>query len=70
DTLYLLELVSSVKGGDFGHIEDILPHLAVICHGAGSSNYCTETLFVIQNLKYIWTQELSYVSSLLIHLVK
>ncbi|RXW20346.1 hypothetical protein EST38_g5509 [Candolleomyces aberdarensis] len=58
DVLYLLELVCAVKDGDFGRVEDILPHLAMIYRGAGSNNYCTETLYMIQNLKYIWTPEL------------
>jgi hypothetical protein len=57
DVLYLLELVTAVKDGDFGRIEDILPHLAMIYRGAGSNNYCTECLWMIQNLKYIWTPE-------------
>ncbi|RXW21996.1 hypothetical protein EST38_g3858 [Candolleomyces aberdarensis] len=57
DVLYLLELVAAVKDGDFGRVEDILPHLAMIYRGAGSNNYCTECLFMIQNLKYIWTPE-------------
>jgi hypothetical protein len=61
DVLYLLELVCAVKDGDFGRVEDILPHLAMIYRGAGSNNYCAETLYMIQNLKYIWTPELGYV---------
>ncbi|RXW14107.1 hypothetical protein EST38_g11748 [Candolleomyces aberdarensis] len=58
DVLYLLELVCAVKSGDFGRVEDILPHLAMIYRGAGSNNYCAETLYMIQNLKYIWSPEL------------
>ncbi|KAF6742175.1 hypothetical protein DFP72DRAFT_1082442 [Ephemerocybe angulata] len=54
DTLYLLELVSAVKDGDIGRIEDILPHLAMIFRGAGSNNYCTEILHLVQCLKYMW----------------
>ncbi|KAF6759188.1 hypothetical protein DFP72DRAFT_1064151 [Ephemerocybe angulata] len=54
DTLYLLELVSAVKDGDFGRVEDILPHLALIFRGAGSNNYCTEILHLVQCLKYLW----------------
>ena len=61
DLLYLCELVWAISDRDIGHIEDILPHLAMIFHGAGSNNYCTEILHFILNVKYIWTPEFAWV---------
>jgi hypothetical protein len=57
DLLYLRELTCAISQGDFGHVEDLLPTLARIFHGAGSNNYCTEILHFLVNLKHIWTPE-------------
>ncbi|KAG1902806.1 uncharacterized protein F5891DRAFT_948181 [Suillus fuscotomentosus] len=57
DLLYVLELTSAISHGDWGRIEDILGNLAMIFHGAGSNNYCSEILHFLFNLKKIWTPE-------------
>ncbi|KAF9034282.1 hypothetical protein BJ165DRAFT_1356573, partial [Panaeolus papilionaceus] len=57
DLLYLDELRSAIKDGDFGRIEDILPILACLFRGAGSNNYSMELLHLIHNLKVVWTPE-------------
>ncbi|KAG1873854.1 hypothetical protein F4604DRAFT_1515962, partial [Suillus subluteus] len=57
DLLYVLELTSATSAGDWGWIEDILRDLAMIFHGAGSNNYCSEILHFLFNLKKIWTPE-------------
>ncbi|KAJ3520501.1 hypothetical protein NMY22_g12730 [Coprinellus aureogranulatus] len=55
DLLLVIELVSAVKDGDFGRIEDILPDLAFLFRGAGSNNYSTEILHILHSFKYVWT---------------
>ncbi|KAF5332271.1 hypothetical protein D9611_007994 [Ephemerocybe angulata] len=55
DLLYFFEIIDAVKDGDFGRIENILPIWAIMFRGGGGNNYCTETLHLIQNLKYLWT---------------
>lgn len=57
DLLYVQELSTAISGGDWGRIEDILGTLAMMFKGAGSSNYCTEVLHLIRNLKVVWTPE-------------
>ena len=57
----MVELVHAVSDGDFGRIEDILPDLACIFHGAGSNNYVTEILHLLFNIKEVWTPEFVYV---------
>ncbi|KAF6766018.1 hypothetical protein DFP72DRAFT_1161701 [Ephemerocybe angulata] len=57
DLLLVIELVSAVKDGDFGRVEDVLPDLAFTFRGAGSNNYSTEILHLIHNFKYVWTPE-------------
>ena len=51
DLLYVLELTCAISDGDFGRIEDILMHLAMIFRGAGSNNYCMEILHFVFNLR-------------------
>ncbi|KAF6759072.1 hypothetical protein DFP72DRAFT_1102267 [Ephemerocybe angulata] len=57
DLLLVIELVSAVKDGDFGRVEDVLLDLAFTFRGAGSNNYSTEILHLIHNFKYVWTPE-------------
>ncbi|KAF8452793.1 hypothetical protein L210DRAFT_3608609 [Boletus edulis BED1] len=57
DLLYVLELVHATSEGDFGRIEDVLGNLAMIFHGAGSNNYCSEILHFLYNIKKVWTPE-------------
>ncbi|KAF8233529.1 hypothetical protein L208DRAFT_1040842, partial [Tricholoma matsutake] len=54
DFFYVAEVMHAISQGDWGHVEDILPNLAMIFHGAWSKNYCTEILHFIHNLKYVW----------------
>jgi hypothetical protein len=61
DLLYITELVQAVLDGDFSRVEDILPDLACIFYGAGSNNYSTEILYLLFNLKEVWTPEFAYV---------
>ena len=62
DLLYVQELSTAISGGNWGWIEDILGTLAMMFKGAGSSNYCTEVLHLIRNLKVVWTPEFAWVS--------
>ncbi|KAH9022118.1 hypothetical protein EDB85DRAFT_2151958 [Lactarius pseudohatsudake] len=55
--LYMAELVCAISDGNIGHIEDMLPTLAMMFCGAGGNNYCTEILHFILNLKHVWTPE-------------
>ena len=57
DLLYVRELSTAISSGDWGRIEDILGTLAIVFKGAGASNYCTEVLHLIRNLKVVWTPE-------------
>ena len=54
DLLYVWELGVAISDGDWGRIEDILCPLAKLFRGAGSTNYCTEILHFIHQLKKIW----------------
>lgn len=54
DLLYIIELVSAVRAGDFGRVEDILPDLACIFRGAGSTNFSLELLHFIFQVKEVW----------------
>lgn len=66
DLLLLAELIDAISDGDIGCIEDFFPQLAMMFHGAGSNNYCTEILHFILNLKYIWTPEFAYVNIVIV----
>jgi hypothetical protein len=57
DLLYVFELVQAVADSDFGCIEDILPDLACVFHGASSNNYSTEILHLLFNIKEVWSPE-------------
>lgn len=59
-----MELFQAVSDGDFGRVEDILPDLACIFRGAGSNKYSTEILYLLFNLKEVWTPEFGYVNPL------
>ncbi|KAJ7659847.1 hypothetical protein B0H17DRAFT_954562 [Mycena rosella] len=54
DLLHVAEVTRAISAGDFGRVEDLLGNLAMIFRGAGSKNYCTEILYFIHNLKYVW----------------
>ncbi|KAK6978253.1 hypothetical protein R3P38DRAFT_3334302 [Favolaschia claudopus] len=57
DLLMVAILVRAISDGDFGRVEVLLPHLAMMYRGAGCNKYCTELLHFLQNLKYVWTPE-------------
>ncbi|RXW18372.1 hypothetical protein EST38_g7482 [Candolleomyces aberdarensis] len=59
DLLLVTELVSAIKDGDFGRVEDVLPELVFIFRGAGSNNYAMEILHLIHNFKYVWNEGLA-----------
>ncbi|KAJ7914007.1 hypothetical protein B0H13DRAFT_1712280 [Mycena leptocephala] len=54
DLLHVAEVTRAIADGDFGRVEDLLGNLAMIFRGAGSKNYCTEIMYFIHNLKYVW----------------
>ncbi|KAF7343538.1 hypothetical protein MSAN_01974300 [Mycena sanguinolenta] len=54
DLLHVAEVTRAISAGDFGRVEDLLGNLAMIFRGAGSKNYCTEILYFMHNLKYVW----------------
>ncbi|KAJ7690873.1 hypothetical protein B0H17DRAFT_856230, partial [Mycena rosella] len=53
DLLHVAEVTRAISARDFGRVED-LGNLAMIFRGAGSKSYCTEILYFIHNLKYVW----------------
>ncbi|KAJ3516127.1 hypothetical protein NMY22_g14280 [Coprinellus aureogranulatus] len=59
DLLLIKEVVSAIKDGDIGRVEDILVDFAFLFRGAGSHNYCHEILHLLRNLKLVWTPELA-----------
>lgn len=44
----------SIRDGDFGRYEDIMPDLIKIFRAQGQKNYCSELLHFLHNLKYVW----------------
>ncbi|KAJ7211405.1 hypothetical protein GGX14DRAFT_362904 [Mycena pura] len=54
DLLHVAEVTHAISDGDFGRVEDLLGNLAMIFRGAGSKNYCTEILYFMHNMKYVW----------------
>lgn len=57
DLLLVKEVVSAIKDGDIGRVEDILIDFAMLFRGAGSNNYSTEILHLLRNLKLVWTPQ-------------
>ncbi|KAK7016069.1 hypothetical protein R3P38DRAFT_3203850 [Favolaschia claudopus] len=57
DLLMVEVLVRAISDGDFGRVEVLLPHLALMFRGAGCNKYCTEILHFLHNLKHVWTPE-------------
>ena len=53
--LYMIELIHAFSDGDWGCIEDILVNIAMMFCGARSNHYCAEILYIIYNLKKVWT---------------
>ena len=59
--LFVLLLQDAIRDGDFGRIEDIQGHVAMMFCAGGCKNYCNELLHFMVNLKYVWGDELSCV---------
>jgi len=53
DLLYVLELTCAISDGDFERVEDMLGHLCMMFHGAGSNNYYSKILHFMFNLKRV-----------------
>jgi hypothetical protein len=49
-------LQCAVRDGDFGRVEDLQPHLAMMFCGGGGKNYCNELLHFIHHSKYVWPE--------------
>ncbi|KAJ7759811.1 hypothetical protein DFH07DRAFT_1023425 [Mycena maculata] len=53
-TFYLLR--TSISSGDFGRVELLLGKLTMMFSGSGCSNYQTELLYFLQNLRKVWPE--------------
>jgi hypothetical protein len=51
DTLVFYLLRTSISSGDFGRVEVLLGTLTMMFSGGGCTNYQTELLYFLQNLK-------------------
>ncbi|KAI0699730.1 hypothetical protein BC835DRAFT_1304423 [Cytidiella melzeri] len=56
--LNYIELDDSMKTGDVGRMEDLLPRLLFRFNGGSSSNYAIELLELLQGLQHEWPPEL------------
>lgn len=57
DLLYFFELDKAISSGDFGRAELLLGTLCRIFAGAGSKNYSSEILHLLQNFAYVWPKD-------------
>ncbi|KAF8159104.1 hypothetical protein K438DRAFT_1986032 [Mycena galopus ATCC 62051] len=56
DLLLFHFLQTSISSGDFGRVELLLGTLTMMFSGGGCSNYQTELLHFLQNLKKVWPE--------------
>ncbi|KAJ7167409.1 hypothetical protein C8R43DRAFT_1121828 [Mycena crocata] len=56
DSLLFYLLQQSISSGDFGRVEMLLGTLTMMFSGGGCSNYQTELLYFLQNLKKVWPE--------------
>ncbi|KAF8205821.1 hypothetical protein K438DRAFT_1757140 [Mycena galopus ATCC 62051] len=56
DLLLFHFLQTSISSGDFGRVELLLGTLTMMFSGGGCSNYQTELLYFLQNLKKVWPE--------------
>ncbi|KAF8178382.1 hypothetical protein K438DRAFT_1769567 [Mycena galopus ATCC 62051] len=56
DLLLFYFLQTSISSGDFGRVELLLGTLTMMFSGGGCSNYQTELLYFLQNLKNVWPE--------------
>jgi hypothetical protein len=61
DVLPYLQLRDSIKMGDIGRMQDLLPTLLFRFAGGGNPKYTIEVLELLQGLNREWTPELKYV---------
>jgi len=59
DLLTFYELSLAISSGDFGRVEILLGTLTMMFAGSGCTNYTSELLHFIQNLRKVWTPELA-----------
>jgi hypothetical protein len=55
--LFVRMLHVAIQDGNFGRVEDLQGHLAMMFCAGGGKNYCSELLHFIQHLKYVWPEE-------------
>ncbi|KAI0315754.1 hypothetical protein OF83DRAFT_1173526 [Amylostereum chailletii] len=67
DLLYVSSFLSGVSDGDFGHVELLYPHLAIMFRRAGGTNYASKIMHHILYLEHIWTPDYAYASELCYH---
>ncbi|KAJ7767331.1 hypothetical protein B0H16DRAFT_1412448 [Mycena metata] len=56
DLLWFYLLRTSISSGDFGRMELMLGTLTMMFTGGGCSNYQTELLYFLQNLRKVWPE--------------
>ncbi|KAJ7916622.1 hypothetical protein B0H13DRAFT_1609193 [Mycena leptocephala] len=56
DSLVFYLLRTSISSGDFGRVELLLGTLTMMFSGGGCTNYQTELLYFLQNLKKVWPE--------------
>ncbi|KAJ7655886.1 hypothetical protein B0H17DRAFT_956275, partial [Mycena rosella] len=56
DLLIFHFLRTSISSGDFGRVEVLLGTLTMMFTGGGCSNYQTELLYFLQNLRKVWPE--------------
>ncbi|KAJ7129942.1 hypothetical protein C8R46DRAFT_832459, partial [Mycena filopes] len=56
DTLLFYFLRTSISSGDFGRVELLLGTLTMMFTGGRSTNYQTELLYFLQNLRKVWPE--------------
>ncbi|KAF8162317.1 hypothetical protein K438DRAFT_1618478, partial [Mycena galopus ATCC 62051] len=61
DLLLFYFLQTSISSGDFGRVELLLGTLTMMFSGGGCSNYQTELLYFLQNLKKVWPESFANV---------
>ncbi|KAG0011419.1 hypothetical protein BGZ82_003007, partial [Podila clonocystis] len=69
DVAVYIELDESIKAGDIGRIQHILPTITLMMHGGGNTNYAIELLRLLYGTRQVWTDEWStaVLSSMLVN---
>ena len=61
DALVYLELKESIKSGDVGRLENLVPTLMARMQGGGNKNYVLHYLELFQSLKCEWNDDIKWV---------